>query len=74
MVYFKYIRASHKTETKRIADVLFGANYWNLKPPKLIISVTGGAELKAGGGMSKNMIQIICRGLVKAASTTGIQF
>lgn len=37
----------------------------------MIISVTGGAQLKAGTGLSLNEIEMICNGLVKAASTTG---
>ena len=70
-MYQKYIRASHKSDSRKVAELLFGSDYWALKPPKLIVSVTGGAEVKVGGGMSKSMIQVVCLGLVKAASTTG---
>lgn len=62
---------SHKTEIEKIINLLFGKPYWNLKPPKLIISVSGGAEIKSGNGISKRMIDVICKGLVKVASSTG---
>jgi hypothetical protein len=67
----KYIRVSHKTEIDKIIKLMFGKHYWNLKPPKLIISVSGGAEIKSGSGISKGMIDVICKGLVKVASSTG---
>lgn len=62
---------SHKTETWKIINLLFGEHYWNLKPPKLIISVTGGADIKSTAGMSKRLIEVVCAGLVKVASSTG---
>jgi hypothetical protein len=55
----------------KIKKLLFGKSFWALKPPKLIISVTGGADIKSGDGISKNLIDIVCNGLVKVASSTG---
>lgn len=61
----------------KVLKLLFNKSCWNLKQPKLIISVTGGAELKlrneanSGGGLSRNLIEKFCRDLVKVASTTG---
>lgn len=62
---------SHKTETFKITRLLFGEAYWHLKQPKLIISVTGGADIKSMAGLSKRLIDVICKGLVKVASSTG---
>ncbi len=63
---FKYIRVSHKTEIDIIKDALFDKKYWNLKYPKLVISVTGGARLK----QTKLIKNIFCKGLVKLAAST----
>ena len=41
---------------------------WNLKPPELIISVTGGANIS----LEQDLKQTFCKNLVKAATTTSI--
>lgn len=52
---------------EKITRLLFSESYWALRPPKLLISVTGGADLS----MSKALKDILCKGLVKVASSTG---
>lgn len=63
----KYIRIHYKTEIDEIIKLLFDKPYWRMKHPKLIISVTGGAQVT----VSELVRNILCRGLVKAASSTG---
>lgn len=61
----KYVRVGQNTEMDKMMKLLF--QVWKLKPPKLIISVTGGAKdfnLKA---KIKNAFK---RGLVRAALST----
>jgi hypothetical protein len=53
----------------KMKTLLFEKPYWGLKRPKLIISVTGGANLKA----TKLVQQVFCKGLIKVASSTGKQ-
>lgn len=50
---------------EKITKLLF--NYWKLKPPKLIISVTGGAKLD---GLNPRLRDVFCNGVVKAAYST----
>lgn len=60
------MRVYHKTEMSKITRLLFSKNWWDLKPPKLLISVTGGAKLF----IPKALKEVLCKGLVKVASTT----
>ncbi|CAF1089555.1 unnamed protein product, partial [Brachionus calyciflorus] len=62
----KYIRVYYKTPMNKMIKLLFDDNYWQLKYPRLLISVTGGANLS----ISRLLMDILCKGLVKAASTT----
>lgn len=62
----KFIRVGHKTEVDKIIRVLF--DIWKLEPPKLLISVTGGARSFNLKSKLKNAFR---RGLVKAALSTG---
>ena len=41
----KYVRVSNHTNMDIMWELLFSKEYWNLKKPELIISVTGGATL-----------------------------
>jgi hypothetical protein len=43
---------------------------WGLDLPNLLISVTGGAQLK----MNTNLKNVFCNGLVKAAYSTSYYF
>lgn len=63
----KYIRIHYKTEIDEIIKLLFDKCYWRMKHPKLLISVTGGAQV----AVSELVRDTLCRGLVKAASSTG---
>jgi transient receptor potential cation channel subfamily M member 2 len=63
----KYIRLYHETDMKKI-DSIF--KIWGLDLPNLLISVTGGAQLK----MNTNLKNVFCNGLVKAAYSTSYFF
>lgn len=41
----KYLRLSFQTQLEKTIEFMFNENGWNLKKPKLILSVTGGAKL-----------------------------
>ncbi|RNA11750.1 transient receptor potential cation channel subfamily M member 2-like [Brachionus plicatilis] len=62
----KYIRVYYRTEMDKMISLLFGKSYWHMKPPKLLISVTGGAQV----AVSELVRDILCKGLVKAATST----
>lgn len=52
---------------KSVMEILFGKDYWSLKEPELIISVTGGAApLK----MNHTFKETFGKGLVKVATNT----
>ena len=57
---------SFRTKLEDVMKLLFSKNMWNLTPPKLIISVTGGATLN----LKPRLKDSFRKGLVKAASTT----
>jgi hypothetical protein len=61
----KYIRVSHRTHMDTMLTLLF--DYWKLDKPKLIISVTGGAQRFT---LNPRLKQVFSKGLVKAADTT----
>lgn len=61
----KYIRVSHRTHMDTMLKLLF--EYWQLDKPKLIISVTGGAQRFT---LNPRLKQVFSKGLVKAADTT----
>jgi transient receptor potential cation channel subfamily M protein 2 len=56
----------YKTPTAKITQLL--RNYWHLKEPKLLISVTGGAQKFS---LKQRLEDVFRRGLVKAAHSTG---
>ena len=41
----KYVRVSHRTDQNIMWKLLFSQEYWNMRRPELIISVTGSATL-----------------------------
>lgn len=66
----KYIRVYYKTEMEKMITLLFEKSYWNMNSPRLLISVTGGAQV----AVSELVRDTLCKGLVKAASSTSIVF
>ena len=62
----KYVRIYYKTQMDKMMQILFDQDFWYLKNPRLLISVTGGAKTT----FSTLIRDILCKGLVKAASTT----
>ena len=47
--------------------LLYSDRFWNLKSPRLLISVTGGANLD----IDPRLREIICKGIIRVASSTG---
>ncbi|XP_035531934.1 transient receptor potential cation channel subfamily M member 2 [Morone saxatilis] len=62
----KYARVSTDTSPETLYELL--TEQWNLSPPNLLISVTGGAKNFYLKARLKNMFH---RGLIKVAQTTG---
>ncbi|XP_045910552.1 transient receptor potential cation channel subfamily M member 2 isoform X2 [Micropterus dolomieu] len=62
----KYVRVSTDTSPEILYQLL--TEQWNLSPPNLLISVTGGAKNFHLKARLKNMFH---RGLIKVAQTTG---
>ena len=63
------MRVDHKTEVAELLKMMKDKNFWNLSPPKLLISVIGGRrEFQIDEGARKKFRRI----LMKAASSTGI--
>ena len=62
----KYIRVYDQTDSKLVIDKLF--NSWERKKPKLLISVTGGAQKFS---LKQRLRDVFRRGLIKAAQSTG---
>jgi len=60
-----FIRVGHKTPVTQLLSVLFDC--WRLKRPRLLISVTGGAQ---NFNMKPKLKDVFSRGLVKAALST----
>lgn len=52
-----------------IMDILFGNEYWNMRMPELLISVTGGANLSS---LSHKLKETFGKALVKVATNTSI--
>ena len=61
----KYMKISDKVDPSTLLDHLF--NSWNLNKPKLIISITGGAQKFDINLKTKEAFK---KGLLKAAKTT----
>ena len=66
MFILKYMRLSFRTKMDTVIKLLMDKNKWNLKQPKLIISVTGGAKCV----LQPRLKETFCKGLVKVATTT----
>ena len=64
----KFIRVDHKTEATDMIQYLYGKKGWALTPPKLILSITGGAQ---NFTISPQMRNAFSKGLMKAAISTG---
>ncbi|XP_058248309.1 transient receptor potential cation channel subfamily M member 2 [Hemibagrus wyckioides] len=62
----KYVRVSSDTPVEKLYQLM--TEYWKLKPPNLLISVTGGAKNFYMKNDLKNKFR---RGLIKVAQTTG---
>lgn len=65
-VHSQYVRVSTDTSPEILYQLL--TEQWNLSPPNLLISVTGGAKNFHLKARLKNMFH---RGLIKVAQTTG---
>ncbi|XP_066544628.1 transient receptor potential cation channel subfamily M member 2 [Amia ocellicauda] len=62
----KFVRVSSDTSPETLYQLV--TEYWNLSPPNLLISVTGGAKNFYMKAQLKSMFR---RGLIKVAHTTG---
>ncbi|MBN3295181.1 TRPM2 protein, partial [Amia calva] len=62
----KFVRVSSDTSPATLYQLM--TEYWNLSPPNLLISVTGGAKNFYMKAQLKSMFR---RGLIKVAHTTG---
>ncbi|XP_048857884.1 transient receptor potential cation channel subfamily M member 2 isoform X2 [Brienomyrus brachyistius] len=62
----KYIRVSTDTSSETLYELL--TEHWRLRPPNLLISVTGGAK---NFYMKTRLKEMFRRGLIKVAQTTG---
>ncbi|XP_061081605.1 transient receptor potential cation channel subfamily M member 2-like [Conger conger] len=62
----KYVRVSTDTSTDVLYELM--TNHWNLRPPNLLISVTGGTQ---NFYMRTRLKKMFRRGLIKVAKTTG---
>ncbi|XP_066542683.1 transient receptor potential cation channel subfamily M member 2-like [Hoplias malabaricus] len=62
----KYIRVSSETSPEILYELM--TEHWKLKPPNLLISVTGGAK---NFKMKAHLKKKFHRGLIKVAKTTG---
>ncbi|XP_076858615.1 transient receptor potential cation channel subfamily M member 2 isoform X2 [Brachyhypopomus gauderio] len=62
----KYVRVSSETSAEVLYQLMI--EYWNLQPPNLLISVTGGAK---NFNMKTHLKEKFRRGLIKVAQTTG---
>ena len=60
------MRLSFRTKMPTVIKLLMDKDKWNLKKPKLIISVTGGAKCV----LEPRLKESFCKGLVKVATTT----
>jgi hypothetical protein len=49
-------------------EILFGKKFWNLKQPKLLISITGGTHFLYH---RSSFVDYFSKGLAKAAMNTG---
>ena len=48
--------------------LFFSKELWNLKTPRLVISITGGARLN----INPKLIKIFCQGLIHVATNTSM--
>ncbi|XP_061081599.1 transient receptor potential cation channel subfamily M member 2-like isoform X1 [Conger conger] len=62
----KYVRVSTDTSTDVLYELM--TDHWKLRPPNLLISVTGGAQ---NFYMRTRLKEMFRRGLIKVAKTTG---
>ena len=60
------MRLSFRTPMEKVISLLRDKDKWNLKEPKLIISVTGGAKCV----LEPRLKETFCKSLVKVATTT----
>ena len=67
MINKKYVRVSFQDSLMKVKDLLFNNEYWALKKPELIISVTGGAKKIL---LNPKLKEAFSKGLVRAAVTT----
>jgi transient receptor potential cation channel subfamily M protein 2 len=64
--YSKFLRVEFNTHVESVISILFDC--WKLYRPSIIISVTGGAK---NFNVKSNLRNILKRGIVKAAVSTG---
>ncbi|XP_064607537.1 transient receptor potential cation channel subfamily M member-like 2 isoform X2 [Liolophura sinensis] len=63
--YAKYVRVDAETDANKVWDLM--TRVWKLKPPHLIISVTGGAK---HFHLTPRLKEVFRKGLIKAALST----
>lgn len=63
----KYIKVSHMTDVSQLIKMMFSKSHWNLKKPKMLISVSGGTKLS----IKPDFKTKFCQGLSKVTKTTG---
>lgn len=66
LFYFQYIRLCPTTDMEHLWTLL--TEHWKLPIPKLLISVTGGAQRF---DLNPRLKAVFKRGLINAATTTG---
>lgn len=62
----QYVRVDEQTDANKVWDLM--TRVWKLKPPHLIISVTGGAK---HFNLTPRLKEVFRKGLIKAALSTG---
>ena len=61
-IYFKFIKFYNTTEPTQVIDLFFSL----YQKPEILITITGSANLN----LSPQYIKTICKGIIKAASST----
>lgn len=64
--YVKVPNLSTSESLESIMGLLFGNDYWNMRMPELVISVTGGANLK----LTHTLKETFGKALVQVATDT----
>ncbi len=63
----KYVKVAHTTDASKLIELFYSKSHWNLKKPKMLISVSGGTKIS----IKPDFKVKFCQGLYKIAKTTG---